>query len=88
MLRYANWTRLATWSGKHDYRPEERGGSPVEKGARFRMTAASVGGLFRFVSLMRYELALSLSSPASITAPSTAAPTGGLVGEAAAVQAA
>src|ERR1700720_850366 len=36
MLGYANWTRLATWSGKHDYRPEERGGCPAEKGARFR----------------------------------------------------
>ena len=46
MLRYANWTRLATWLGKHDYRPEERGGSLVEKGAGFRMTYASVGGLF------------------------------------------
>jgi hypothetical protein len=45
MLRYANWSRLATWSGKRDYRPEERGGTPVGKGARFRMTDASVGGL-------------------------------------------
>jgi hypothetical protein len=33
----AKWTGLATWSGKHDYRPEERGGGPVEKGAGFRM---------------------------------------------------
>jgi hypothetical protein len=48
MLRYANWTRLATWSGKQDYGPEERGGSAVEKGARFRMTDASVGGLFYY----------------------------------------
>jgi len=31
MFGYANWSRLATWSGKRDYRPEERGGSPVEK---------------------------------------------------------
>jgi hypothetical protein len=53
MLRYANWTRLATWSGKHDYRPEERGGSPVEKGAGFRMTYASVGGLFNFCGTSR-----------------------------------
>jgi hypothetical protein len=45
MLSYANWTRLATWLGKHDYRPEERGGSPVEKGAGFE-SYASVGGLF------------------------------------------
>jgi hypothetical protein len=44
MLTYANWNMLATWSGKHDYRPEERGGSPGEKGARFRMTYASVFG--------------------------------------------
>jgi hypothetical protein len=43
MLTYANWSRHATWSGKHDCRPEESGGSPVEKGARFRMTDASVG---------------------------------------------
>jgi hypothetical protein len=35
MARYANWSRLAIWLGKRDYRPEERGGSPVEKGARF-----------------------------------------------------
>ena len=55
MLRYANWTRLATWSGKHDYRPEERGGSPVEKGAGFRMTYASVGGLSHCEKTRRRE---------------------------------
>src|SRR5258708_20649070 len=37
MHRYANWNRLATSSGKHDYRPEERGGSPKENDARFRI---------------------------------------------------
>jgi hypothetical protein len=52
MLRYANWTRLATWSEKHDYQPEERGGSPVEKEPAFRMTeAASVGGLFHLAPM-------------------------------------
>jgi hypothetical protein len=41
MLGYANWSGFATWSRKRDYRLEERGGSPVEEGARFRMTDAS-----------------------------------------------
>jgi hypothetical protein len=35
MLRYASWTDYATRSGKHNYRPEERGGSPVEKERAF-----------------------------------------------------
>jgi hypothetical protein len=59
---------LATWSGKHDYRREEPGGSSVEKGARFKMTDASVSLQGKSAGMNRRGLLRSTFLPFSARA--------------------